>query len=123
VKAAVDTVASFSYFPIRLISYIGIGVSLLSLVGTVYVLLDALFRAHPVAGWPSLMVVVLFLGGVQLITLGIIGEYLWRNFDESKRRPLYLVRDAVGVLQGHQTHSSRSSPMTATSAPRPGRDA
>jgi glycosyltransferase involved in cell wall biosynthesis len=97
VKAALDTIASFSYFPIRLISYVGVAVSLLSLVGAVYVLLTALFYAHPVAGWPSLMVVVLFLGGVQLITLGIIGEYLWRNFDESKHRPLYFIREVIGI--------------------------
>ncbi len=97
IKAAVDTIASFSYFPIRLISYVGLGVSLLSLVGAGYVLVTALVYAHPVAGWASLMVVVLFLGGVQLVTLGVIGEYLWRSFDESKHRPLYFIREAVGT--------------------------
>ena len=112
VKAALDTIASFSYFPIRLISYIGVCVSLLSLAGAVYVLLAALFYAHPVAGWPSLMVVVLFLGGVQLITLGIIGEYLWRNFDESKHRPLYFIREAVGIPEG------KASSMAALAASR-----
>jgi polyisoprenyl-phosphate glycosyltransferase len=109
VKAALDTIASFSYFPIRLISYIGICVSLLSVVGALYVLLTALFFARPVAGWPSLMVVVLFLGGVQLITLGIIGEYLWRSLDESKQRPLYFIRDAVGVKRGRSVNVTVNS--------------
>jgi glycosyltransferase involved in cell wall biosynthesis len=97
VKAAVDTFVSFSYVPIRLISYFGIAVSLLAFLFVIYVILDYAIAGTALRGWPSLMAAILFLGGVQLVTLGVIGEYVWRIAEESKRRPLYLVRERIGV--------------------------
>jgi glycosyltransferase involved in cell wall biosynthesis len=97
VKAAVDTFVSFSYVPIRLISYFGIAVSALSFVFGAYVLIDYAANGTGLRGWPSLMAAILFLGGVQLITLGVVGEYVWRIAEESKRRPLYLVRERIGT--------------------------
>jgi len=99
VKTAVDTFVSFSYVPLRLISYFGFLVSALSFVFGVYVILDYLANGTGLRGWPSLMSAILFLGGIQLVTLGIVGEYVWRISEESKRRPLYLVREHIGAEQ------------------------
>jgi len=97
VKTAVDTFVSFSYVPLRAISYLGIVVSLLSFAFGVYVIIDYLVAGTELRGWPSLMAAILFLGGAQLVTLGVIGEYVWRTSEESKRRPLYLVREGIGL--------------------------
>ena len=94
-KLAIDSIASFSYLPIRAMTYLGIGVAFLGFVYAIFVLMTALTR-HLVQGWSSLMVVVLVLGGTQMLMLGILGEYLWRAFDESRRRPRYLIEGLCG---------------------------
>jgi polyisoprenyl-phosphate glycosyltransferase len=99
VKAAIDTFVSFSYVPLRFISYFGMAVSLLAFAFGCYVVVDYLVNGVELRGWPSLMAAILFLGGAQLITLGVIGEYLWRVSEEAKRRPLYFVRERVGLEQ------------------------
>ncbi|HEY0424264.1 MAG TPA: hypothetical protein VGC82_13165 [Rhodopila sp.] len=81
--------------PLKLASYAGLGVALLSVIYAVQVIVKTLIIGNPVAGYPSLMTVVLFLGGVQLVFLGVIGEYLGRVFNETKQRPLYLVERYV----------------------------
>lgn len=88
---ALEGITSFSSAPLKLASYVGLAAALYALVAGVYVFGKALLFGDPVAGYPSLMVTVLFLGGVQLIALGIIGEYLARMFVEVKGRPLYLL--------------------------------
>jgi polyisoprenyl-phosphate glycosyltransferase len=88
---ALEGITSFSIAPLKLATYLGLGVAVFSFTFGAWMILDTLLRGNPVPGYPSLMVVVLFLGGVQLIALGIIGEYLGRMFDETKNRPLYLV--------------------------------
>ncbi len=90
---ALEGITAHSTAPLRLASYLGMLVALFAFAYAVYVAYDKLAHGNPVAGYPSLMVALLFLGGVQLITLGIIGEYLGRMFDESKHRPLYVVKD------------------------------
>lgn len=97
VKNVIDSIVSFSYFPIRLISYIGIVFSLISFLAIVYLIYSWLFQHKGLIGWTSLMVVVLLLGGVQLMVLGIIGEYLWRAHEEIKQRPLYIVNERLGL--------------------------
>jgi dolichol-phosphate mannosyltransferase len=97
VKTAIDTFVSFSYVPLRLISYLGLLVSLLSFAFGIYIIVDYLVAGTQLRGWPSLMAAILFLGGAQLITLGVLGEYLWRTSEEAKRRPLYLVREGIGL--------------------------
>jgi glycosyltransferase involved in cell wall biosynthesis len=97
VKTAIDTFVSFSYVPLRFISYFGLVVSLLAFLFAIYVMIDFFVSGTALRGWPSLMAAILLLGGVQLLTLGIVGEYIWRISEESKRRPLYLVRDRLGV--------------------------
>jgi dolichol-phosphate mannosyltransferase len=91
-KLFVDSLASFSYAPIRLASLTGACVSLLGFMYAVVVVINGL-RGLPHEGWASLMVVVLLLGGFQLLMLGIFGEYLWRTFDEARGRPRYVVEE------------------------------
>jgi len=90
---ALEGITSFSTAPLRLATYVGLGAALLAFVYAVWIALKALLYGDRVAGWPTMMVVILFLGGVQLVALGMIGEYLGRLYEESKQRPLYLVDD------------------------------
>jgi len=89
-KLAVDSVTSFSYVPIRFMSYLGVAVGLAGFFYAAVVVLNSLM-GRPVAGWSSLIVVVLLLGGLQMIMMGVLGEYLWRALDESRQRPRYIV--------------------------------
>lgn len=93
---ALDGLTSFSTVPLRIWTYLGAAVALGALVYTIVIILRTLILGSDVAGYASLMVVILLLGAVQLISLGVIGEYLGRLYIESKQRPLYLVRDRVG---------------------------
>lgn len=88
---ALEGITSFSTAPLRVATYVGLFTALAAFVGGVAVLAKTLLWGDRVAGWPTMMVVILFLGGVQLIALGMIGEYLGRLYDEAKQRPLYLV--------------------------------
>ncbi len=93
---AVDGITSFSFLPLKVWSYLGLSLSIPSFCYALFLIVRTLIFGIDVPGYASLMVVVLFLGGIQLITLGIIGEYLGRVYEEVKRRPLYLVREAYG---------------------------
>ncbi len=95
-QLAVDGITAFSSFPLRLSFYFGLLVSLLSFVYALYAVYVHLFTSASVPGWTSVLVSVLFLGGVQLVTLGIVGEYLSRVYEEVKERPLYIVRETLG---------------------------
>lgn len=88
---ALEGITSFTIAPLKAATYLGLLAALGAFVFGGGLIVDTLMHGNPVAGYPSLMVTVLFLGGVQLITLGIIGEYLGRMFDEAKCRPLYLL--------------------------------
>ena len=88
---AIDGITSFSGAPLKVATYAGLLAALLAFAFGLWVLGKALLYGDPVQGYPSLMVVVLFLGGIQLMALGVIGEYLGRLYVESKQRPLYLV--------------------------------
>ncbi|MBF0522814.1 MAG: glycosyltransferase [Candidatus Omnitrophica bacterium] len=89
-KLALDSLLAFSDIPIRYMSVVGFLCATLGFLYALYVVWCYL-HGRPVAGWSSLMVAVLIIGGVQMIMLGILGEYLWRTFDESRRRPRYIV--------------------------------
>jgi polyisoprenyl-phosphate glycosyltransferase len=99
VKMAIDLTVSYSHSPIRLISYLGIFVSILSFAIAVFVALGRLVFGFGSLGWPSVIVSVFFIGGVQLVMLGILGEYLWRMLDEVRKRPLYIVMEEIGVTK------------------------
>ena len=88
---ALEGITSFSTAPLRLATYLGVVTALVAFAYGLWIILKALFWGDPVAGWPTMMSVILFLGGVQLMALGLIGEYLGRLYEESKQRPLYLV--------------------------------
>jgi len=89
---AIEGLTSFSSTPLKLWSYIGIVGSLLSFLYASFIIVRTLFYGVDVPGYASLLVVVLFLGSLQLIALGLLGEYIGRIYDESKRRPIYIVR-------------------------------
>ena len=95
-RLAIDGILSFSLAPLRLATWLGLLASGLACAGIVYVLVVRIFTDLSVSGWASLLVAVLFLGGVQLICLGILGAYLGRIYGEVKRRPLYLVKERLG---------------------------
>lgn len=88
---AIDGITSFSYVPLKFATWIGTIVALLSFAYGIKVIAKALIFGGDPQGYPTMMVVILFLGGIQLMALGIIGEYLGRLFEENKRRPLYLI--------------------------------
>ena len=94
---ALDAVTAFSVLPLRIWSYLGVLVSLLSLAYGAFIAVRTMVEGVDVPGYASLMVAVAFFGGVQLITLGVLGEYLGRVFTEVKRRPLYIVDRSVGL--------------------------
>jgi polyisoprenyl-phosphate glycosyltransferase len=94
-RFAVDALTSFSYVPLQLSSWLGFGVSLFAFFYIVVVLVLKILRIN-VPGWTTLMVFILLLGGVQLILIGVLGEYLGRIYEEVKHRPLYLVSEVVG---------------------------
>lgn len=97
---AADGVMAHSVMPLRMASYAGILVSLAAFLYLIYVVVKAALFGDPVAGFPSLMAVILFLGGTILLALGVIGEYLGRIYLESKRRPLYFVNSSDSDLDG-----------------------
>lgn len=97
---ALDGVTSFSSWPLRIWSYIGALIALLSFVYASFLVLRTIVQGIDVPGYASTLVVVLFIGGIQLIGLGVIGEYLGRVFEEVKQRPMYLIQRAYGIAVG-----------------------
>jgi dolichol-phosphate mannosyltransferase len=95
-RFATDGILSFSLVPLRLTVYMGLMAAGLALLGILYALFLRLFTDVWVTGWTLLFVGMLFLGGVQLLSLGVMGEYLGRIYGEVKRRPLYLVKVRLG---------------------------
>ncbi|WP_411348092.1 glycosyltransferase family 2 protein [Paenibacillus sp. WLX2291] len=88
---AIEGITSFTITPLRLSAASGIIISACAFIYMIWIIIKTLIYGNPVEGYPSLMTVMLFIGGIQLISLGIIGEYLGRVFNETKRRPLYFV--------------------------------
>ena len=108
-KLAINAVTSFSYFPLQLATYIGFiaaGISILSIPIVIAIRLWG--TETPLVGQATTLIAVLFLGGVQLISLGILGEYIGRLYDEAKGRPIYIVREAPQV-NGNEQSSDRKS--------------
>lgn len=108
-KLAFDGLVSYSYVPLRLVSNVGLLVSASALGYMGYLLLARLFGDVTIRGWTSTVVIQLFLGGVQLLSLGVIGEYVGRIFEEVKQRPHYIVRDRVGFTESDRVGRGESA--------------
>lgn len=99
INLAINSLISFSTKPLRIISIIGLSISGLSLIYLCVILIQSLFIKMGVLGWPTLVALITFIGGVQLFSLGIIGEYIGRIFIETKRRPLYIIDNKIGFFE------------------------
>lgn len=95
-KFSMDAITSFSFVPLKLASFLGILSAFLGVVGIIIALYLKLATDYTLQGWTSLIIVMLFLGGMQLLILGVIGEYLGRVYDEIRKRPLYIVSERLG---------------------------
>ena len=103
---AIDGITSASTAPLRVWSYIGAVIALIALVYAVFIGLRTMIYGADVAGYPSLMVAILFLGGVQLLSLGVLGEYVGRILVETKHRPIYIVRQRVGCPEPDESKTA-----------------
>lgn len=95
IKLFVDSFVSFSYSPIRFMSIVGIFTAALSFLYGVFVILNAIFGYTPLQGWTTIIALITFLLGLIMVMLGIIGEYLWRILDESRKRPPYVIDEVL----------------------------
>jgi hypothetical protein len=102
VKSALDVITAFSYLPLRISSYVGLTISIVAFTGAMIVLFNRLVLGIGELGWPSLMITLLFIGGVQMLMLGTIGEYLWRISSEVRDMPQYIVMSEAGLNEVHK---------------------
>jgi len=99
IKLFIDTFVAFSFFPIRIASVIGLLFALLGFLYAIIVILNKVLLQRPVEGWSSLMVVLLITSGTQLLMLGVIGEYVWRAVDASRKRPPFIVSEVLNIKE------------------------
>ena len=112
---ALEGITSFSTAPLKLATYVGLGTAMLAFAYAVWVFGKALVFGDRVQGYPTLMLVILFLGGVQLMALGVIGEYLGRMYIETKQRPLYLIDELIPAQQAESPRAGiPAHPSTPT---------
>ena len=97
IKLAMDSMMSFSYFPIKFMSGMGMVMAFLAFIWIIEVICEYFIIGTPIAGWPSLMCLVLFSAGCIMLMLGILGEYLWRTLDASRNRPVFIVETVKEV--------------------------
>ena len=108
INMAVDSMIQFSSMPLRLCTFTGLGVAVAGMLYALLLVGRAIAGVDTPSGWPTVIVLILVLGGTQLTVMGIMGEYLWRAVDESRSRPLYVVRDVRAAAgQPHRPRSPR----------------
>jgi len=113
VRFAIDAITSFSFKPLRIASYVGFAISLISFIYLLVVLYQRLFTETTTTGWASIVAINLLFNGIILLLLGVIGEYIGRIYEETKNRPLYIVRERIG---GQETAEDKQ--LTASSLER-----
>lgn len=99
IKLVVDSIISFSYVPIRFMSFVGLISFIVSLVWMVYVLIGKIIGNIPIEGFTTLMILMLFSSGLIMLTLGILGEYIWRTLDSSRKRPVYIISEEISNME------------------------
>ncbi len=111
-RLAVDGITSFSHFPLRLVTNLGLVVSLSGFLYGAIIIILGLFFGKVVPGWTTLMAAVIFLGGIQLIVVGVVGEYIGRIYVEVQQRPLYLIKQKIGFSEkgGRMFNPERREP-------------
>ncbi|MNJ50211.1 hypothetical protein D3C77_454740 [compost metagenome] len=109
ISFAADGITSFSHKPLKIASYIGVILSLSSFIYLFVVLFQKWFELGTVPGWASIVAINLFFNGIVLMLLGVMGEYIGRIYDESKARPLYIVRDTLGFQSQGESASVKPS--------------
>lgn len=97
INALVDAFVGFSVLPLRIMSYVGFSVAFIGFLYSFFIIALRFMYDKPIVGWASIMVTVLILGGLQMLMLGVIGEYLWRNLEEARKRPLFSIEDQKGI--------------------------
>jgi glycosyltransferase involved in cell wall biosynthesis len=105
---ALDGITSFTIAPLKISTYLGLLTAAGAFTYGLYMLVDTLIHGNPVPGYPSLIVIILILGGIQLVAIGILGEYLGRIFNETKRRPLYFVNEYLPSTEVSSRQTSES---------------
>lgn len=93
-KYSIEGIVAFSVIPLQIASIFGVLLSFLSFIAVLFILFRTIMYSDPVAGWPSLICVITFIGGIQLLCIGILGNYLAKTYLETKKRPLYIVRES-----------------------------
>lgn len=95
---AIEGITSFTTSPLRISSIFGFTISIVAFIYMIFIILKTMLFGEPVQGFPTIVTLILFLGGIQLISIGILGEYISRIFNESKQRPIYIVREHNGII-------------------------
>lgn len=108
-KFFIDSIVSFTFWPIRFLSLFGISVAMVGFLYSLIVIVNYFLGDVP-SGWSSMIIVVLILGGTQIVMLGVLGEYLWRNLAETRQRPRYLIENRVGWERPSRAGSGRARP-------------
>lgn len=103
-KLVIDSMVSFSFFPIRFMSVVGIVFSVIAVVWTIVAIIGRLTNSIAVEGWTTLLIVLLFSSGLILLTLGVLGEYIWRTLDAARSRPVYIIDES----EDHITRTSEN---------------
>jgi dolichol-phosphate mannosyltransferase len=114
-KAFADAFVSFSFVPMRMMLYAGTITATIGFLYAIVVVAVRLFTNGPIEGWASLMVVILIIGGMQMLMLGVLGEYLWRTLEESRKRPLYLIEAGSPMPDPSAFQVARDNNSVATS--------
>lgn len=98
-QAFIDAFVAFSYAPMRIMIYTGMLISITGFIYAIFIIILRLFFIKQIDGWASLIIAVLFIGGIQMLMIGTLGEYLWRNLEESRKKPLFFIEKKSNKIQ------------------------